>query len=180
MDSNAIVRGDYFEETWQCLPEGVQVLSSTDTNPIIIQTVTPHGATTGQYVQINEHINNLGVLANNGNFVCTKVDDYTLSLNGSVGDGSGGRTGNLYVCISGEGYTLESKIKAYANATDTIAEPVLTWVQQSIFRFKSAMSPSVTEGVDAGEYSRSIRITANTLPTTTVNDTVTFITTPTT
>lgn len=73
------------------LPAAVNIVSSTDTSPIVML-ATGHGCRTGDTVDVSGHQTNINA---NGVWVVTFVDVNHVSLNGSVGNGVGGATGTL-------------------------------------------------------------------------------------
>lgn len=70
----------------------VDILSSTETSPIVI-VATDHGIDNGDDdVLVENHEENT---AANGRWTATKIDDNSLSLNGSTGNGAGVKTGQI-------------------------------------------------------------------------------------
>ena len=67
------------------------IASSTNANPIVV-TATAHGLVTGDLVTVRSHTTNT---AANGTWTVTKLTADTLSLNSSVGNGTGGATGTI-------------------------------------------------------------------------------------
>lgn len=67
----------------------LNISSSTNATPIVV-TVTAHGYTTGNQVEIKSHTVNTNA---NGTWIITKIDANSFSLNGSTGNGVGGATG---------------------------------------------------------------------------------------
>lgn len=87
------------------LPASKNITSSTNASPISL-VITGHGAVTGDIVYIQNHTTNLTA---NGSWVVTRVDDNTLTLDGSKGVGVGGATGNCTV-INWMGVKLASAL----------------------------------------------------------------------
>lgn len=87
------------------LPTSKNITSSTNASPISL-VIAAHGAVTGDIVYIQNHTTNLTA---NGSWICTRVDDNTLTLDGSLGVGIGGATGNCTV-INWMGVKLASAL----------------------------------------------------------------------
>jgi hypothetical protein len=83
----------------------MSIALSTDTSPIEVQTVNPHGLSTGDNVEIVGHAANTSA---NGVWQITVLGASTLYLNGSVGVAGGGTTGNMFDCTVDPSFTLPS------------------------------------------------------------------------
>lgn len=74
------------------LPTPVSISSSTNASPIVLQTASAHGCSTGDRVMVSLHQTNTNA---NGEWTVTFVDSTHISLNGSTGNGVGGATGSV-------------------------------------------------------------------------------------
>lgn len=80
--------------TWKSGGAGdaINIVSSTNASPIVIETEIAHGMVTGDYASPNGHSVNTRA---NGWFKVTRIDDTHLSLDGSTGNGVGGASGTI-------------------------------------------------------------------------------------
>jgi hypothetical protein len=99
-NSDAICQAT-IHELVQTVPTQVTVSGATNTNPIVLQTATPHGVNSGDFVSIHGVTGNLGAntpgtggVWSNGIFIAVVVDATHLTLVASAGTGvyAGGGT----------------------------------------------------------------------------------------
>lgn len=74
------------------------ISSSTNATPISVTTSASHPYATGDVIAITNHATNT---AANGVWVITVTGANTFTLDGSVGNGTGGSSGNCYYCSAG-------------------------------------------------------------------------------
>lgn len=80
------------------------IVSSTNASPIAL-TVSGHGLTSGDVVDVYDHQTNT---AANGRWTVTVSDANTFTLNGSTGNGVGGTTGHIIGRTLGANYQVPS------------------------------------------------------------------------
>ena len=85
-------------------PTAESIVSSTNATPVKL-TVTAHGYTSGDVVDVYEHHTNTGA---NGRFAVTVVDANNILLVGSVGTGVGGATGSVIGRTMGTTFAIPS------------------------------------------------------------------------
>ncbi len=84
----------------------IPILASTNASPIQITTVIPHGFTTGNQVIISGHgVNDAANNVFGAMWTITVIDSLNFTLNSSVGNGVGGKTGYAGLPIDLTGYT---------------------------------------------------------------------------
>lgn len=84
------------------LPASVNITSSTNANPVVMQTSTPHGMTNGDYVDVEGHQTN--TIAN-GQFQATVIDSTHFSIP-VTGNGVGGATGTVQPLALGPTFAI--------------------------------------------------------------------------
>lgn len=98
-----------------CIATSKNITAATQANPVAL-TVTAHGRTTGDYVQIDSVV---GMTQLNGKiYVCTVVDANTLTLNGVDGTAFTAYTSGGTV-INGAFYTLKESVDMAAVTSGT-------------------------------------------------------------
>jgi hypothetical protein len=86
-------------------PGSIGITGSTNASPIVINTTTPHGLTTGDKVDVTDHTVNTNA---NGVWTITRVDATHISLNGSTGNGVGAGTGAVQPLTYGSTFAIPS------------------------------------------------------------------------
>lgn len=162
MNQYTIVRGDTWEENIQLVSDVFyEILSTTDTDPIVLTTKQATPFETGDYIHVAGHTGNTGVFDNNGNFQITKVDPYSMSLNGSFGNGVGGAQGYIMACKDCTGVDIDTDVttavKLFSSAEEAITVPTPIFIQQITGLLKLSLTEEQTM-VDAGRYIVSMRI----------------------
>lgn len=105
----------FYKSHLQC--PSLNILASGSTSPIKITTSTAHNLVTGQNVGISGHLVNTTA---NGNWVITKVDGTSFTLNGSTATASGGATGIAYQ-IPSSGSVVDRTVEIALMPTTTLA-----------------------------------------------------------
>jgi hypothetical protein len=140
-----IIRGADFSDIIQIVTqpysEGLRIKSTTAANPAIIETDLPHKLTTSDKVYLWGHRPNTIV---NGNNVATVVDAFRFSVP-VTGVIAGGESGYVGKTINATGFSVTLKMKDLAGGTEfTDAAPTLTWIDQTIHRFKVSLTDTKT------------------------------------
>lgn len=141
------------------------IRSTTDTTPIVLETILATPFTDNDWVKVKGHFNNTGVFANNGNFQIDKISPYLMTLLTSAGNGAG-VSGTVAQCLDGTGCSVQAVIKQYSSGsviasypavTDTV--PIIfTWIDQLNFVFTLTLNDTDTLDFE-GRYVFSVETT---------------------
>lgn len=144
-----IHKGEDWVEILQRGQNPLRILSSSNTSPIVITTQLPHGYSNGDDVRVYGHDTNT---AANGNFTVTNVTATTCELNGSSGNGTGTSTGYIAKCVDGTGGAIRCQFRE--NVADSVLltqQPTVSWLDQSLLRFKLTMPDTLTSAIDVSK-----------------------------
>lgn len=154
-----VILGDDISWIFQPIQYTIPILASTADSPIVITTQHNNTIQTNDNVRVlHSHIGNLGTNSNNGNFVATRIDSKTLSLQGSTGVNPG-TGGSLALCMDGTGYTdIVCSIQAsHTKGAQVFITGTFAWIEQNIFRFNFTFDPTAfAAAVAIGDWARVI------------------------
>lgn len=142
-----IHKGEDWSEIFQRGQNPIAIVSSTNASPIVLTLEEPHGYSNGDAVRVYGHKTNTEA---NGNQTAASVSTLTLALSGTTGNGTGTNTGYVGKCIDGTGGTIRCQFRE--NVTDTALltqQPTVTWLDQTILRFKLTMADTLTAAITA-------------------------------
>lgn len=127
MTKPIIVRGADFSVSFQIttepFSEGLLIKSSTAVNPSVVETILPHGLTTGDRVRISGHRKNTVV---NGKQTVTVITPFTFSVP-VLGVITGEVSGRVSKAVDTTGYTVTAATKTRSGGSViTSAVPTLT------------------------------------------------------
>lgn len=144
-----IHKGEDWEEILQRGQNPVRILGSTNTSPIVITTQLPHGYSNNDAVRVYGHDMNT---AANGNFIAANVTATTFELTDSAGISTGASTGHVAKCIDGTGGTIRCQFRENVADEALLAQqPTVTWLDQSLLRFKLTLADTLTAAITANQ-----------------------------
>jgi hypothetical protein len=135
-------------------PAPIAILSSTAANPIVVQTSSPHGLRTGDYVDIVGH--SLNIAANCVRQPITFVDatHFSIAINGAAFGTAGGNTGGVRplsfrnnvatLPINGDAYDMTTYLPGYVAALDRDSYLF------SVVGYFEEVAPTIQQFSDAG------------------------------
>lgn len=144
--SSVIHKGEDWSEIFQRGQNPVAIVSSTNASPIVLTTSKPHGYVDGDKVRVYGHSVNTTA---NGNFTVASATTSTFALTGSTGNGVGSSTGYVAKCIDGTGGTVRCQFRENVSDSALLTQqPTITWLDQTILRFKLSLSDTLTAAID--------------------------------
>lgn len=142
-----IHKGEDWSEIIQRGQNPIKIVSSTNASPTVLALSEPHGYSNGDKVRVYGHLANTVA---NGNQVVASATTSGFALSGVTANGAGGASGYVAKCIDGTGGTVRCQFRQNQSDTALLTQqPTVTWLDQTILRFKLTMVDTLTSAITA-------------------------------